>query len=106
MILQPLLKCGAGYALTYLCQLKLPDPVYAVVSTAVDPSLAEEPHNVLPSRRARRSGVAGFCDRVRGVTVSMCRSEACVLRTLVCQRWRVCMSRSPSITNRPWMRKR
>ena len=40
----------AGYALTYVGQLKLPEPVYAVVSTAVDPSLAEEPHNILPSR--------------------------------------------------------
>ena len=46
---------GAGYALTYLCQLKLPDPVYAVTSTAVDPSLAEEPHNILPSRRGDRA---------------------------------------------------
>ncbi len=48
----------AGYALTYVGQLKLPEPVYAVVSTAVDPSLAEEPHNILPSR-------CGFRVRVR-----------------------------------------
>ena len=69
-----LLPSGAGYALTYLCQLKLPDPVYAVTSTSVDPALAEEPHNILPSRRARCSQSCHVCygDRSHSDISSMC----------------------------------